>query len=93
MDEEVKQLKKALLKQSSSAEVVRHQNNILKLLKDFKGESKEKEKKRKSKVGKQIINGDDSYDFTPDIIPPTEEYLRRNNLDFNEFYNTKINNK
>ncbi len=93
LDKEVKQLKKSLLKKEAGDEVVNHQKNILKFLKDFKGESKEKDNKRKSKSGKQVNNNQTSFDLTPDEIPNKEEKLHRENLDFKEFYIRKINNK
>jgi len=93
MDKAVKKLKKALLKQNNSAEIKHHQNTILKFLKDFNGESKEKEKKRKSKVGTSTHNKNTFYDLIPDSNLPIKEDLRRDNLDYNEFYNNKINKK
>ena len=90
LDKEVKEVKKLLLKNGSKKQLAQHQQKILKYLKDLKGESKELEKKRKSKSQNKNIQYKGEIDFTKDLSQPKQEKLSRESLDFKEFYNRKI---
>ena len=91
LDKEIKELKKSLLKTKDRTELSKHQNTILKFLKDLKGQEKKKDKKRKSKVGVQKNIYNYPYHFNTDIIPNSSEQIDRKHLDYNEFYRTKLN--
>lgn len=89
-EEEVKELKKALLKHAGTKQIKNRQEKLKKLLKDFKGEAKEEEEKRKSKSANQH-SGDYSIEsIKQDSIFYQDEILQREVLDYNEFYNNKI---
>ena len=89
-NKEVDNLKKALLKQKSNSEIVRSQDRISKLLKDYRGEAKEEDKKRKSSSHKGVNYDVINEKLIDDSIGSESEKLDREKLDYKEFYKNII---
>ena len=89
LNKEIDELKKQILKGESVKELNKTQQKIIKMLRDFKGEAKEKDKKRKSKSNK------DKYEFSlKDLLldddTPREEKIERDDIKYQDFYKNKI---
>ena len=91
-DEEVNKLKKALLMGRSKAEIKKHQDKLVRLLKDFRGEAKEEDNKRNSNTSNQIFNNSDNLFLSTDSIFNKDENLNRDALDYKDYYDNKFKN-
>lgn len=89
----VDKLKRELLKNNNKNSINRQQRYLKRLLKDFNGESREENEKRKSNPNNNIIKKYNNKNIYIDSIFILDDKLKRKQLDYNKYYKNKILNK